>query len=91
MKKLALLFLAPALAACTMPTPEQRALLKQTQLAEAQSACADNAHYWRCVNRFTIRKFGMRLERGDDGSTTLVNAAAPFPAGPDLLDFSSGY
>jgi hypothetical protein len=40
MKNLALLLLALPLTACTIPTPEQRAQLKATQLAQAERTLA---------------------------------------------------
>jgi len=88
MKKLALLLLSLPLAACTIPTSLQRAQLKVTQLTQAETACADNAHYWRCVNNFTLRRYGMTLKRRDDGSVTLRNAADPFPGDPGAGEMS---
>lgn len=81
MKKFALLLLAISLAACTSPTPEQRATqtpeqsarLKTTQLAQAVSACSDKPDYWRCVNNFSRQQYGWHVERLNDGSVTLAD------------------
>lgn len=80
MEKLALLLLALPLAGCA--TAEQRAQLKADQLAQAETHCADNPNHLRCVNNFTRHRFGMKIERQDDGSLTLVNDSGPFPGDP---------
>jgi hypothetical protein len=87
-KRLALLLLALPLAACAIPTPEQRAQLKANQLADAETTCAardvgpSDPRHLRCVN-FSLRKYGMAANPLDNGSLVLVNAGPPFPAGPD--------
>jgi hypothetical protein len=94
-KPLALLLLALPLAACAIPTPEQRTQLKANQLADAETTCAardvgpSDPRYLRCVN-FSLRKYGMAAKPLDDGSPVLVNAGQPFPAGPGAYSGPNG-
>jgi len=66
------LLLALPLAACAIPTPEQRTQLKANQLADAETTCAardvgpSDPRYLRCVN-FSLRKYGMAAKPLDDG------------------------
>jgi hypothetical protein len=94
MKMLALLLLALPLAACAIPTPEQRAQLKETQLAQAEATCsakniaASDTHYLRCLNQFTRANYGMVVRPQNDGSLTLVDAQS-FPNDPDMIGDSN--
>ena len=92
MRTLILLLLALPLASCAIPSQEQRAQLKATQLADAENACSANPHFWRCVNNRALHRYGMRVKRQEDGEVILINAQAPFsndPGGMGLAEYGS--